>query len=195
LGDGTQATRLLPVKVPIDSVASVAGGGFHTLAVRKDGSLWAWGYNPNGQLGDGSRIDRHFPVRILGIWDVYMASGGVAHSVAVRNDGSVWAWGWNATQQVGSADLSDKLTPSPVQCSADAACPRGSGSQLGRISRVGAGGFHSTALSVDGKVWSWGLNNLGQLGNGGSADSARAVVARDATLSDISAGFVHSLGG
>jgi alpha-tubulin suppressor-like RCC1 family protein len=196
LGDGTVETRLAPVKLPIDGVASIAGGWYHSVAAKADGTVWGWGYNGTGQLGDGTRSDRSSPVRTVGISDVYRVSAGLAHSLAVRNDGSVWGWGYNAFKQAGGADPADRLTPGPVLCSDDPACPRGQGLQLGKIAWVSGGGFHSTALSVDGKAWSWGLNNIGQLGDGGATDSARAVATRGGSiLADVSAGFIHSLGG
>jgi alpha-tubulin suppressor-like RCC1 family protein len=196
LGDGTLITRTLPVRVPIDGVASVTGGGYHSLAVKTDGSVWAWGNNGFGQLGDGTRTDRSFPVRITGITDVFRVSAGMFHTVSVRNDGSVWAWGWNGYHQAGGADLADRLSPGPVLCSDDPSCPRSQGLQLGKIAWVSGGGVHSTALSIDGKVWSWGLNNIGQLGDGGTTDSARAVATRGGwALNDVSAGYLHTLGG
>jgi alpha-tubulin suppressor-like RCC1 family protein len=118
------------------------------------------------------------------------------HTVSVRNDGSVWAWGWNGYHQAGGADLADRLSPGPVLCSDDPSCPRSQGLQLGKIVWVSGGGVHSTALSIDGKVWSWGLNNIGQLGDGGTTDSARAVATRGGwALNDVSAGYLHTLGG
>ncbi len=183
VGDGTRAERRRPVAVSgLTDVQSVAAGAFHSLAVREDGTVWAWGLNTFGQLGDGSTTDRLAPVQVVGLTDVKAVAAGAYHSVAVRNDGSVWAWGWNALGMLGDGTLTGRSTPVRVP-------------GLSGLTGVSAGAFHTLALGQDGAVWSWGWNGLGQLGDG-SAATYRAIPVRVSGLAGIrsvAAGAYHSL--
>jgi alpha-tubulin suppressor-like RCC1 family protein len=73
-----------------------ADGSYHTLAVKSDGSVWAWGKNDYGQLGDYSNTDRHSPVQVHGLTGVVQVDGGYGFSLALKSDGTVWAWGRNS---------------------------------------------------------------------------------------------------
>src|SRR5258705_13331220 len=83
---------------PAHAVASLSAGGHHNLLVRDDGSVWAWGRNDSGQLGDGTNVDRPYMVRTLGISHVQQASAGLGHSLALLANGIVAAWGQNDGQ-------------------------------------------------------------------------------------------------
>ena len=84
----------MPTEVPaLDGVVAVAAGEFHTLVLKKDGSVWAYGRNDRGQLGDGSVTDSSVPVRVPGLDNVNAIAAGESHSVAWKLDGSVSAWG------------------------------------------------------------------------------------------------------
>ncbi|MDR2421174.1 MAG: hypothetical protein LBD49_03595 [Oscillospiraceae bacterium] len=138
IGDGTRVTRLNPVKI-MDSVAAAANGGSavtgyasvadsepspsavyipytttegHGLALKTDGTLWSWGYNGYGQLGDGSRVARLSPARVLS--DVKEISAGSGTSAAVKTDGTLWVWGHNNYGQVGDGSREDRLSPVKV---------------------------------------------------------------------------------
>ena len=82
-------------------VAAVAAGAVHTVAMRRNGTLWGWGANWSGQLGDGTTTDRAEPVRIRSGSDWRVAAPGEAHTVALRTDGTLWAWGLNNHGQLG----------------------------------------------------------------------------------------------
>ena len=168
LGNGVEAARkLFPVQVETDNnwFAMAAGGG-HSLAVKSDGSLWAWGNNEDGQLGigeDSIKIQQS-PVRIGedNDWSSVAAGGGYSrydgHSLALKNDGSLWAWGYNHYGQLGnglggSIWLYNKYSPVRIGEDSDWAV-------------VVAGNSHSLALKKDGSLWSWGANSSGQLGIG-----------------------------
>ena len=93
------------------SAATISPTRFHGLMVRDDGTLAAWGFNAGGQLGDGSYIDRSFPVTVAGLNGVKGAAGGVFHSVAVKIDGTVWAWGNNSFGQLGDGTTLGRVQP------------------------------------------------------------------------------------
>ncbi|RZL77806.1 MAG: hypothetical protein EOP32_24030 [Rhodococcus sp. (in: high G+C Gram-positive bacteria)] len=137
-------------------VTALAAGFGHSLALKNDGSVWAWGFNKFGQLGDGTTVDRPQPVPTL------LTSGAVAiasngnHSLALKNDGGVWAWGYNQFGEVGDGtEFNDRPTPVRVE-------------RLDSVVGIAAGGYHSVAVKDDGSVWTWGYNLDGQLGNGTS---------------------------
>jgi alpha-tubulin suppressor-like RCC1 family protein len=131
----------------LTGVTQVSAGTLHSLALRSDGTVWAWGNNFFGQLGNGTETSSGYltPVQVTGLTGVVQVSAGGVHSLALRSDGTVWQW--------GADGIADYLTPVQVP-------------GLTGITRISAGGFFSLALRSDGTVWAWGRNNLGQLGNG-----------------------------
>ena len=153
------AKKFLPVlllALPSYAVAAtpgIAAGFFHSLALKADGSVWAWGYNGNGQLGDGSKIERAAPVEVLppGSGVIQIAAGKI-YSLALKADGSVWAWGNNAWGQMGDGTKTDRLSPISV-------LPPGS-----NVIKIAAGKDFAFALKKDGSVWGWGTNDSHQLG-------------------------------
>ena len=91
----------------------VAAGDLHSLALRSDGTVWAWGGNERGQLGDGTTDDRHRPVQVIGLDHVRTIVTCYYHNLALRTDGTVWAWGGNDHGQLGDGTAEDR--PRPVQ--------------------------------------------------------------------------------
>src|SRR5262249_50383767 len=77
----------------LTNVIALDGGGGHSLALEQDGTVWAWGGNTEGELGDGTTTDRSAPVKVLGLSDVAAISAGLSHSLALNRDGTVWTWG------------------------------------------------------------------------------------------------------
>jgi alpha-tubulin suppressor-like RCC1 family protein len=123
LGDGTRFDRSTPVQVGspdgkafLAGVRALAAGGLHSLAVKTDGTLWAWGWNYRAQLGDGTRTDRNRPVRIPGphgkgvLEKVAVADGGGAHTAALLTDGTLLVWGDSFRGQIGNGMLGIKWT-------------------------------------------------------------------------------------
>lgn len=174
LGDGRSggnSTR--PGQVQgLSGVVAIAAGYLHSLAVLKDGTVWAWGLNNLGQLGDGSTLDRPTPVPVLDLngqplGDVIAIAGGGWHSLALRRDGTVWAWGYNANGQLGDGSTVNRPTAVVVRDL--------NGQPLKGWVAIAAGYSHSLAALENGTVWAWGYNQLGQLGNGTTMDSATPV--------------------
>ncbi|MGD9858265.1 MAG: hypothetical protein AB7U20_25270, partial [Planctomycetaceae bacterium] len=157
VGDGTNTNRATPVAVSDlgSGVVAVAAGGRWSLAVKADGTVWAWGYNGEGQLGDGFIYpQRSTPGQVVGLGGVVAADGGGFQSMALKADGTVWAWGANDQGELGNGSA-DPYNALPVQVS-----------DLDDVVAVSAGETHDLALNADGTVWAWGQNNDGQLGDG-----------------------------
>lgn len=147
LGVGTtDYSRSSPVQtVGLNDVKSVAAGWSHALALKQDGTVWSWGRNSNGQLGDGTTTQRNAPVQVAGLTDVTAISTHYWHSLALKRDGTVWAWGENAEGELGNGTLTSSLVPVQVVGLSD-------------VSDIAASGYHSVALKKDGTVWTWGWN-------------------------------------
>ncbi len=172
VGDGTTTPRLTPVRVPgmTDVVAAVAGTGNFSLAVRGDGTVWAWGANTQGQLGDGTTTRRLTPGQVPGLTDVVAIAAGQGFSLALRGDGTVWAWGANTSGELGDGTTARRLTPGPV-------------SGLTDVVTLAAKGNHALAVRGDGTVWAWGANTQGQLGDG--TTTRRLTPVRVSGLTDV----------
>jgi len=159
------AFRTTPMQVSnLTNITAISAGGLHTVALRADGTVWAWGSNFDGQLGNGVGGWDDFlhtvPVQVVGLDNVAAISAGGGHTMALRNDGTVWAWGANGVGQLGdgTGGWDDDATFSrstPVQVPG-----------LSNITAISAGGRHTVVLRNDGVAWTWGANGSGQLGDG-----------------------------
>src|ERR687890_1290947 len=171
LGDGTNTDSSTPVEVRdpndpsgyLSGVKALTAGSSHSLALKDDGTIWAWGNNESGQLGGGANANSTQPVKVANLSGVEAISGGGApsYSLALKDDGTVWAWGDNRASQetkIGGQLGDDEITSgnTPLQVS----------DLPGGIEAIAAGGAHGLALKDDGTVWAWGMNQDGQLGNG-----------------------------
>ena len=154
-GDASQNSVVYASSLP--RVTSIWGGARHLIVLKSDGTVWDWGYNWFGKLGDGTLQDRHTPIQVHGPGDAgYLNSitaimGGESHNFALRSDGTVWSWGWNSFGQLGDGTYVDRHTPVQV-------------SGLTSVTALGGRGYHSLALKSDGTVWTWGYNAAGELG-------------------------------
>src|SRR5215217_2216276 len=180
LGDGTNTDSSTPVEVKdpndpsgyLSEVETIAAGSSHSLALKDDGTVWAWGNNESSQLGDGTNANSTQPVKVANLSGVEAISGGGApsYSLALKDDGTVWAWGDNRASQgtrIGGQLSDDEVTSSntPLQVS----------DLPGGIEAIAAGAEHGLALKDDGTVWAWGNNWFGQLGNGTTTDGTQTT--------------------
>lgn len=168
ISKGQKDTLERQIEVSIYHVTAVAAGSNHSLALRSDGTVWAWGDNSSGQLGTGviGGVEDE-PVQVgagvVGFENIKAIAAGGAHSLALKSDGKVWAWGENANCQLGNGN--------PL-CGIDSAIPtkvqKSGGGDLNDIISINAGFAHSLAIQKDAlgviTVWSWGNNSQGQLG-------------------------------
>jgi len=135
----------------------ISAGGTHTVAIR-DGELWTWGNNANGQLGDGTTTQRITPTRIGEATNWVHVSAGDSHTMAIRADGSLWAWGNAAEGRTGLGLMSGNTT-TPFQV----------GTALDWV-YVSAGTAHTLGIRRDGSLWAWGNNGSGRLGIGNTTN-------------------------
>lgn len=107
--------RITPVQVAgLSGVVALAAGFQHSLALKRDGTVWAWGGNDSGQLGDGSLSDRPAPVRAAGLDGTVALAAGYRHSLALRSDGTVRTWGNNSFGQLGDGSTTFRTAPAPA---------------------------------------------------------------------------------
>ncbi|HEY3488540.1 MAG TPA: putative Ig domain-containing protein [Candidatus Deferrimicrobiaceae bacterium] len=175
LDNESSTTLSCPLRTP------VSGGYDFSFAIQQDGSLWGWGYNGVGTLGDGTTLDQLVPERIGPDFDWSIVEAGMQHTLAIRNDGTLWAWGKNANGQLGDGTLTNRNAP--VLVSAEPVW-----------ASVAAGYAHSVAVRKDGTLWSWGANANGQLGDGSRADHPLPVrVGTDSDWAAVATGESHTL--
>ena len=165
----------------LSGITTVSTSYNHSLALTSDGTTWAWGWNSNGQIGDGTTVDRFTPVPISGLAGVVAIAAGSQHSLAVTAGGTVWAWGRNSRGQLGDGTTADRFLPAPV-------------AGLPAVLGVAAGVSYSLALATDGTVWAWGYNAYGEVGDGSTTDRLSPVQVPGLTgVTAVVAGYYHSL--
>ncbi|MBN8458912.1 MAG: choice-of-anchor D domain-containing protein [Verrucomicrobia bacterium] len=177
LGDGSITNRSVPTAVNTTTggsalagktVVAVEAGSTHSLARCSDGTVAAWGFNGQGQLGNNSVTDWSVPVAVTVTGDSVLSGrtvtalkAGGSHSLALCSDGSLASWGSNYSNQLGDNTLPYETKPSPVNS------VQGVSALSEKTVVAGAtGGYHGLARCADGSVISWGLNSYGQLGDG-----------------------------
>jgi alpha-tubulin suppressor-like RCC1 family protein len=156
---GTGGAWLLsatPVEVPgLTKVIAIAGGANTAYALRRDGTVWAWGDDAQDELGDSGASPRQIPKRVRVPGGIVAIAAGAFSAYALRRDGTVWAWGSNSFDQLGTGG---GILPGGVPRRVD---------RLAGIVAIAGGSGDGYALDRDGRVWAWGDNSLGQLGPGG----------------------------
>ena len=191
LGDGNSGnTLVIPTQVPgLAGVSKLAAGHYHTMALKLDGTLWAWGRNTYGQLGDGtSGNNKTVPVQVVGVGgsgylaDVVALAPASNHTIVLKSDGTVLSWGYNLKGQLGDGTIVQSTTPVQVSGLADVDC-------------IAADGLHGMALKEDGTVWTWGNNQYGQLGNGtsGNYQMVPVQVAGISRVASMEGGQTHTV--
>lgn len=213
LGIGNRINKTTPVKVNTNHIGKqiiqLEAGDYHTLALDIDGNVWVWGNNTYGQLGNGDNGSDKFAtaptmidINVLNGAKVTAITAGANHNLMLDSKGKLWAWGDNTHGQLGNNTQTGSNKPVAVDTQA---ITKGV-----TIMNISASGNHNVVVDGDGKVWSWGNNNYGQLGVGDTdnkliptkmlltlpefTDVASVVTGLDATLILDSDGYVYSTG-
>jgi len=158
LGDNTVANKSNPVQTVAGGInwKQISGSSnTHTVGIKTDGTLWAWGQNANGQLGDSTIINRSSPVQTIAFGTNWKQVSSGYYTAAIKTDGTLWTWGPNVTYgQLGDNTVAPKS--SPVQTVAFGT----------NWKQVSAGFQFTAAIKTDGTFWNWGINTpYGQLGD------------------------------
>lgn len=167
LGDGTVTSRSSPVR--LDGLSSDwcfidVRSGYQTAAIRTSGSLWSWGRNSCGQVGDGTTINRCSPVQERSSSTNWCtASAGKEHTAAIKTDGTLWTWGRNECGALGIGTTTDRCSPTRELSSDTTWC------------QVTSGCLHSAAIKSSGQLWSWGFGFTGRLGDGTTVSRSSPV--------------------
>ncbi len=164
IGDGTtELFKINPVQVfGLNEVIAISAGEGHALALKRDGTVWAWGKNDVGELGDGGTTERNTPVQVLTLTGVKAISANFGHSMALKNDGTIWVWGLNDSGQLGDGTVTNSSEAKKV-------------TGLEGIIAIASGAQHSMAVQNDGTVWTWGSNSEGELGDGTTIEKTTPV--------------------
>lgn len=163
LGQGNNTNLSTPTQVGALATWSKisCGTGGHVLAIKSDGTLWAWGHNGSGRLGDGTTAQRTSPVQIGALTTWSKVSAGQGYSAAIKTDGTLWAWGANGSGQLGNGTTTNQTT-GPVQIGNDTDWAQ----VVVSNGAYGQSGVHTLAIKTNGTLWAWGANTYGQLGDG-----------------------------
>ncbi len=148
-----QETKNINITVKNSKWKVISAGENHTLAIKEDGTLWAWGYNFYGQVGDGTTTNRLIPTKIGTATDWKEVSAGSTHSMAIKNDGTLWGWGLNQYGTLGIGTTANKSIPTKIGIDTN-------------WKLISAGSQHTIALKTNNSLWAWGYNGWGQVGNG-----------------------------
>lgn len=191
LGQGDSTNRSVPTQLGKDATwVAISAGKYHVLALKADGTLWAWGRNNSGQLGDLTTTIRQAPVKVGGTdktntatWIAFSAGG--SHSLGIQKDGTLWTWGDNTSGQLGNTTANTTPVPTPTK--------------IGTLTytSVSAGGNHSMAIGTDGRLYGWGANGSGQVGNNAGASTSTVntptQITEDKDWTIVAAGGLHTL--
>ena len=165
LGDGTSDNGFFetnsPEMIVSSGVTAISGGGYHSLFLKNDGSLWGMGTNGDGELGDGTLFQKISPEMIISSNVTAIAAGGY-FSLFLKNEGSLWGMGKNEHGQLGDGTTANAYTPEMIVSNG--------------VVAIAAGGGHSLFIKSDGSLWGMGFNNQGQLGIGTYTSTNRPVL-------------------
>ncbi|MGW5424141.1 hypothetical protein [Streptomyces sp. NPDC003943] len=176
----------------LTDVDAVEAGAGHAVALRDDGTVWTWGDNRYGQLGDGTTTARTTPVEVSSLTDVTAIAAGDNHTLALTRYGYVWAWGRNNAGQLGDGTTADRSSPVRVMCLPNPEF--GCTGWLNTVTHIAAGGEHSLAANTFGTISAWGNNTNGQLGDGTTYSSPAPVQAQvGGDVAALAAGSAHSV--
>ena len=165
IGNGTTSSSGVntPFQLPLTGIVDIAAGQNHSYALKSDGTVWVWGWNYFGQLGDGTTLDNPNPQQVIGIDSIIGIANAFNHTICLKSDSTVWSWGGNYSGQLGNGNTANAFTPQMA---------------LGLTNVVELGGTmgnFSLAMKDDGSVWAWGDNFWGSVGNGSPSNQLSPV--------------------
>jgi len=180
-----QDTMIFPTQIGTDTDWDFVECGYdHVIAIKSNGSMWSWGSNWGGLLGQGTNTYFESTIRQIGNdYDWIKVSSSGTHNIALKKDSSLWVWGINNYKEL--LDSSETIISDPNQIG-----------KWGKWIDIASGAFHSIALDESGDVWTWGRNNSGQLGNGEFSSFNISVPTKIQNISEVKqvvAGFSHSM--
>jgi alpha-tubulin suppressor-like RCC1 family protein len=169
----------------LDAIVAIDAGRGHSIALKADGTVWTWGSDTNGELGDDvTQANKSTPVQVLGLSGVVAIAAGSYHNLALTCNGTMWSWGQDTFGQLGNdATLANQFTPVATGASYCRA--------------IGAGAYHSLAVRYDGYVYAWGYNAYGQLGDGLTTNLPTPTLLSTTSFNNMIAvdgGYLHSVG-
>lgn len=172
LGDGSRLRFLEPVRVSTDTpgfgsrnIVAITAGAFHTCALNRAGRAFCWGFNSNGEVGDGTRFMRPVPTPValttpgFNRNNIAAISAGAEHTCAINTAGRAFCWGSNLDGQLGDGTDEDRLVPTPVSTAAP-------GFGIRNVASIAAGRDNTCAINQNGRAFCWGGNGSGQIGDG-----------------------------
>jgi uncharacterized repeat protein (TIGR01451 family) len=181
--DVPAAPKVAPVQVKgLAGVTAIAAGAAHGLALKADGTLWAWGSNAGGQLGTGARDENPHFMPLFVMSDVTALAAGPGQTYAVKSDGTVWVCGNNFYGMAGQPNTIF-VVPTPTQMQG-----------LAGVRSVASSENSAFAIKSDGTLWAWGDNSYGQLGTGARNNDGNPAPAQVPGLSgvvSVTAGYTY----
>ena len=165
LGTGTQVHYSSPLKIgTLLNWKQVASSGIFSAAIKTDGTLWAWGYNGSGQLGNNSATGMTYisPIQAGTSSNWSQVSTGYVHTAIIKTDGTLWTCGYNAFGQLGLSNTALRSSPTQV-------------GSLSNWSSVSCGSLHTVAIKTDGTLWAWGNNSWSILGNNSTINQSSPI--------------------
>ena len=181
-----------------ETIIQISAGYAHTAAITSEGRIFTWGFNRSGQLGDGTATDRYTPIEITSYFDlnagetIIEISAGEHHTAAITSEGRVFTWGNNCNKQLGDGTTTDRYTPTEITSYFNLNAGE-------TIIGIAAGIFNTAAITSEGRVFTWGYNGHGQLGDGTtiSRDTPAEITSNfnlntGETIIEITAGQYHT---
>ena len=188
LGDGSLLSRSNKVSVTSTNtgwtnIAAVVAGSWHSMALKSDGSVWAWGYAANGQIGTNISPSPKNPILISSLSNIIALAAGNSQSYALGSNRSVYAFGGNYYGEMGDGNGGGAVHYTPTLVS-----------NLTGVVSIASGENYGMALKENGTVWTWGYGYAGRLGNGTNLNQDLPVMVTNlASVYSIAAGQTHAL--